>query len=169
MHNDCIAASKIPPRVAAGACLVWTQVAVAIREVTVPVSPDLFRLRMPVMAASYPAELGNITVEVGDRQNFNVVPIIVAGSTSVTVPLLVSAFVAAATVIRLQSRLRFDSSSCSGGRLVQMATRGIERHEDGLMLLILLKGTGRHLLVLRNNGIRIEQDRIRGKTDPLLS
>jgi len=105
MNNDRIAASKIPPRVAAGACSVWTQVAVAIREVTVPVSPDLFRFRVPVTAVSYPAEFGNITVEVGDRQNFDVVPIVVAGSTSVTVPLLVSTFVAAATVIRLRSRL----------------------------------------------------------------
>jgi len=169
MHNDRVAASKIPPRVAAGACSVWTQVAVAIREVTVPVSPDLFRLCMPVTAVSYPAEFGNIAVEVGDRQNFDVVPIVVAGSTSVTVPLLVSASVAAATVIRLRSCLRFDSSGCSGGGLVQMATGGIERHKGGLLLLILLEGTGRHLLVLRNDGIRIERDRIRGKTNPLLS
>jgi len=159
MDNDRIAASEIPPWVATGACLVRTPVTVAIREVTIPVSPDLFRLCVPVEAVSYPAEFRNITAEIGDRQNFDVVPVVIAGSTSVTVSLLVSAFVAVATAIRLRSRLRFDSSGRSGGGLVQMATRDIEGHKDGLMLLVILKGTGgclggeRHLLVLRNDRV----------------
>jgi len=155
MHNDRIAAPERPPQVATGFRLVRAPVTVTSREVTIPVSPDLFWLCMPVEAVSYPAKNRNFTVEVGDCPK----TVIVAGSTNVAVFLFASVSTVVATAIRLQSYLQSNSNGRSRGGLVKVITRGIEGDKDGLMLLIAIEsiegrlGGRRCFLVLRNDGV----------------
>ena len=159
MHNDRVAPPEIPPRGAAGSCFVWTPITVAVREVTVPVPLDLLGLRVPVVAVSYSAEFRNITVKIGDRPEIGVVPVVVVGSTSITVSLSVSASVVMATVVRLRSCLRSNLNSHSGDGLVKMTASDAGGYKDGLVRLIAIEsiegrlGIGRYFLVLRNGGV----------------
>jgi len=101
MDNDRIVAPERPPQVATGVRLVRAPVTVAIREVTIPVSPDLFWLCMPVGAVSHPAKNGNFTVEVGDCPK----TVVVAGSTYVAAFLFASVYVVVVTAVKLWSCL----------------------------------------------------------------
>jgi len=114
---------------------------------------------VPVEAVSCPAENRDITVEVGDRPKIDVIPVVLAGSTSVTVFLFASIFVVAVTVVRLRSCLQPNSKGRLEGEPVNMTTRGIEGHKDGHMLLIPIEsiggrlGGGRCFLVPMNGGV----------------
>jgi len=155
MDNDRILAPERPPQVATGVRLVRAPVAVASREVTISVSPDLFWLRVPVEAVSYPAKNRNFTVEVCDCPK----TVAVAGSTDVAVFLFTSVSVVVASAVRLWSCLWSNLGDRSRGGLVKMTTRGIEGHKDALMLLIAIESIGGRLggricfTVLRNDGV----------------
>jgi len=66
MHDDRVATPKTPPQVTTGLRLVRACVTIASRKVTIPMSLDLPRLRMPVGAFPNPTKERSLTVEVGD-------------------------------------------------------------------------------------------------------
>jgi len=80
--DDCILAPELPFCTFAGAHFVWARPPETMLEVFVPMSFDLFAVRVPVSAPSHPAEEGHLALEVGDYQGVGTAAVVVVGMVS---------------------------------------------------------------------------------------
>jgi len=80
--EDCILAPELPFCTFAGARFVWARPPETMLEVFVPMSFDLFAVRVPVSAPSHPAEEGRFALEVGDYLGVDTAAVVVVGRVS---------------------------------------------------------------------------------------